>query len=251
MGSWDDGNSHWKSMDEFNTFLTKRNQVPEQHYGIFEKDISICRFFDDKKGEGILADIMAKNTETGMGNVCIPNTDIQLVNYSYCPKCGKIYTQQMLKDYYNKPVVRPGNNLRYALRKETRVVCSDCGEAFLPTLIIVDGSPKNSVQYLCRNQVIDAIEVYMGETYSDQVLTKNKKNFQIRGDGLVSCANDLMISKLEKRPALITNFLQYTPPSLMLNFIDQKNIENNDVIFGSWQKKPSREYEESLTRAYA
>jgi len=246
MGGWMDGNSQWKNLDEFSTFITKRNAIPEQHYGIFEKDISVCRFFDDKKGEGILADIMARNTETGMGNVCIPNTDIKLVNYSYCPACGKIYTQQMLKDYYSKPVVRPGTNLWHALRKETRVVCSDCGTAFLPTLIIVDGSPKNSVQYLCRNQVIDAIEVYMGDTYSEQVLTKNKNNYRVREDGLVSCANDLMISKLEKRPALITNFIQYTPPPMILNFIDQKNIENNDVIFGSWQKKTSRGYEERM-----
>ena len=250
LGGWNDGNSQWKTIDEFSTFLTKRNAVPEQHYGIFEKDVSVCRFFDDKKGEGILADIMAKNTETGMGNVCIPNTDIKLVNYSYCPTCGKIFTQQMLKDYYNKPVVRPGNNLRYALRKETRVVCDDCGTAFLPTLIIVDGSPKNSVQYLCRNQVIDAIELYMGDTYHEQVLTRNKKNIRSRGDGMVGCANDLMISKLEKRPALITNFIQYTPPPMILNFIDQKNIENNDIVFDSWQKRQSRDYEERMLRVY-
>jgi predicted metal-dependent hydrolase len=59
-----------------------------------------------------------------------------------------------------------------------------------------------------------------------------------------------MISKLEGRPALITNFIQYTPPPLILNFIDQKNIEKNDIVFDSWQKKPSKEYEESLTRVY-
>ena len=252
MGGWNDGNAYWKNMDEFGTYLTQRNKLPEAHYGMFEKDISVCRFFDDKKGEGILADIMAKNTETGMGNVSIPNTNIKLVNYSYCPTCGKIYTQQDLKDYYNKPVVRPGNNLRYTLRKETRVICADCGTAFLPTLIIVDGSPKNSVQYLCRMQVVDAIEVYMGETYSEQVLTKNTKNIRRRGrDGLVACANDLMISKLEKRPALITNFIQYTPPPMILNFIDQKNVECNDVVFDSWMPKPTKETEARLTRIFS
>jgi hypothetical protein len=240
----------WKSIDDFNAFLTKRNEAPEHHYGIFDKDVSVCRFFEDKKGESILADIMLKNTKTGMGNVCIPNTNIKLINYSYCPKCGRIYTQQALKDYYNKPVVRPGKNLRHALRKETRVVCNDCGTVFLPTLIIVDETPKNSVQYLCRNQVIDAIEVYMEDTYSEQVLTRNKNNFRSREDGLVSCANDLLISKLEEKPTLITNFIQYTPPPLILNFIDQKNIENDDVVFGIWQKKPSPEYEEHMRRVY-
>jgi hypothetical protein len=209
--------NNWKSIDEFQDYLTKRDHAPEKHYGIFEKDISVCRFFDDKKGEGILADIMEKNTETGMGNVVIPNTNIQLVNYSYCPNCGKIYSQQALKNYYNKPVVRTGNNLRHTLRKETRVICSDCGTAFLPTLIIVDGSPKNTVQYLCRMQIIDAIEVYMQETYHENVLTQNKKNLRCREDGMVACANDLVISKLEKKPTLIVNFIQYTPPPFILN----------------------------------
>jgi hypothetical protein len=242
--------NNWKSIDEFQDYLTKRDHAPEKHYGMFEKDISVCRFFDDKKGESILADIMAKNTETRMGNVAIPNTDIQLVNYSYCPNCGKIYSQQALKDYYNKPVVRPGNNLRHTLRKETRVICSDCGTAFLPTLIIVDGSPKNTVQYLCRMQIVDAIEVYMQETYHENVLTNNRRNLRRRGDGMVACANDLLISKLEKMPTLIVNFIQYTPPPFILNFIDQTNIEKNDVVFDIWQKRRTPDDEERLLRVY-
>ena len=77
------GHRAWKSIDEFADFIAQRSidSVPES-YGIFDKDISVLKFFNDKKGEGILADIMAWNTETGMGNVSIPNTNIQLVNYS-------------------------------------------------------------------------------------------------------------------------------------------------------------------------
>jgi hypothetical protein len=240
----------WESIDAFNDYLTKKSQVPEPHYGYFDKDISVCRFFNDKRGEGILSDIMAKNAETGMGNVRIPNTHIQLINYSYCPSCGKIYTQQMLKDYYNRPVVRSGNNLRYTLRKETRVVCSDCGMIFLPTLVIVDGSPKNSVQYLCRMQVVDAIETYMEKTYQEKVLTKNKKNIRYRKDGMVACANDLIISNLEEKQTLIVNFIQYTPAPLILNFIEQTNIEKDDVVFDNWQNKPTKENEELMLRVY-
>jgi hypothetical protein len=38
---------------------------------------------------------------------------------------------------------------------------------------------------------------------------------------------------------------------MILNFIEQKNIENDDVIFGSWQKKPTRDYEERMLRVYS
>jgi len=191
---------------------------------------------------------MAKNTETGMGNVCIPNTNIKLVNYSYCPTCHEIYTQKDLKEYYAKPVVRPGSNYREAFRKETRVVCRHCHTPFLPTLIIVDSSPKNTVQYLCRNQVIDAIEVYMDTEYHESVLTKNRKNYRVREDNLVGLLNDLEIHKLENKPALISNFLQYTPPPLMLSFIDGENTAKGDVVFGNWQKKTTPEMEREYLR---
>ena len=182
-----------------------------------------------------------------MGNVCILNTNIKLVNYSYCPNCRETFTQKELSDYYMNPVVRPGMNLRETFRKETRVICKHCQTPFLPTLIIVDGSPKNAVQYLCRMQVIDAVEVYMDAEYHEPVLTKNRKNLRIREDNLVGCLNDLEIHKMEKKPALISNFLQYTPLPLMLNFIEGKNIVQGDVIFDNWQKRTTQEME----RAYS
>jgi hypothetical protein len=96
-------------------------------------------------------------------------------------------------------------------------------------------------------QVIDAIEIYMEEEYRESVLTKNKKNVRSRNDGLIACANDLMISKMEKKPTLITNFIQYSPPPLILNFIEETNIENGDVVFDTWTKRPTRESEALLT----
>jgi len=142
-------------------------------------------------------------------------------------------------------------NYRDTFRKETRVICKHCQTPFLPTLIIVDGSPKNSVQYLCRMQVIDAVEVYMDDEYHEPVLTKNKKNFRIRQeDNLVGCLNDLEIHKLEKKPALISNFLQYTPPPLMLSFIEGENIVKGDVVFDNWQRRTSPEMEQAYTRIH-
>jgi len=230
----------WKSLKDFNTFLTARNAVSEKQYGIFDKDIAVCRFFDDKKGENILSDIMTKNTETGMGNVCIPNTNIKLINYSYCPECGKVHSYKDLQNYYSNPVLRTRQCLNYAFRKETRVICNDCGTPFIPTLIIADGTPKNSVQFLCRTQTVDAIEVFMDEEYHEQVLTRNRRNIKYREDGARACTNDLMISKLAGKPALISNFIQYSPPPMILNFINQTNMEKGDVLYGFWEKAKER-----------
>jgi hypothetical protein len=90
----------------------------------------------------------------------------------------------------------------------------------------------------------------MEETYHEKVLTKNTKNIRSREDGMVACMNDLVISKLENKPTLITNFIQYTPPPLILNFIDQTNIEKNDVVFDIWQKRNTPGYEERMLRIY-
>jgi hypothetical protein len=100
-------------------------------------------------------------------------------------------------------------------------------------------------------QVIDAVEVFMEETYGEKVLTKNKKNLRCREDGMVACANDLEISKLEKKQTLIVNFIQYTPLPFILNFIDQTNIEKDDVVFDNWRKRRTLEDEERLIRVYS
>jgi len=73
-----------KSLADFEAYLIKRSP-PEEAYGMFSADVTMCRFFETKNGENILADIEQKNAEQGMGNLQIPNTNIRLINYSVCP----------------------------------------------------------------------------------------------------------------------------------------------------------------------
>ena len=51
------------SIEDFESFLTKRKFEPEEVYGThsFQKAATMCRFFDSKEGETILADIERKN----------------------------------------------------------------------------------------------------------------------------------------------------------------------------------------------
>jgi hypothetical protein len=67
-------------IEEFEKYLLERHQ-PEKPYGIFDKDITMCRFFDSKDGDKILEDIKLKNEVENMGNLHIPNTNNQLINY--------------------------------------------------------------------------------------------------------------------------------------------------------------------------
>jgi hypothetical protein len=76
------------SMDDFEHYLTARRE-PEEPYGIFDKDVSMCHFFADKDGEKMPADIERRNEAEGMGNAAIPNTNIRLINYSVCPQCRR------------------------------------------------------------------------------------------------------------------------------------------------------------------
>jgi hypothetical protein len=55
----------------------------------------------------------------------------------------------------------------------------------------------------------------------------------------------------EKKQTLIVNFIQYTPPPFILNFIDQTNIEKDDIVFDNWQKRRTLEDEEGLIRVYS
>jgi len=96
-------------------------------------------------------------------------------------------------------------------------------------------------------QVIDSIENFMDSEYHEAVLTRSRENVRSREDGLIACANDLAISKLEKKPTLITNFIQYSPPPLILNFIEGTNVEKGDVVFDNWTKRPTKESEALLT----
>jgi hypothetical protein len=228
--------SAFKDIEEFTTFLTKRGKV-EEYYGPFH-DITMCRFFESENNGNLLADIEQKNKEQGMGNFQIPNTNIKLINYSICPKCGHVFSFKELTDYYANPKTDTTfKNRAEQYREDTRVFCHECSTCFLPALVIVDGTPKNEVQFLCRTQTVNAIEEFYRNKGKD-VLSKKKENVMIReaeGKTLRAIRNDVSLKQLSAKPALVSNLLQYTPANLALNLIDGSNYQKGDVLFGAWQ----------------
>jgi hypothetical protein len=136
-------------------------------------------------------------------------------------------------DYYRNPKPDTAFSSRgIQLRDDTRVCCSECGDYFLPALVIVDGTPKNEVQFLCKTQTVEAIEkFFLGK--GQNVLSKKRKNI-LRGNGFITIRNDVELKQLEPKPALMSNLLQYTPANLLPNLIDGSNVEKGDTLFGKW-----------------
>jgi len=226
--------------ENFEDYLLNRKFEPEKPYGLFNKDIEVCRFFESgfgsSRNENILSEIKSKNEKEGYGNVKIPNTNITLINYSFCPKCKKIYSFNDLKNYYLNPKVDTNfKNRIMQYREDTRVCCNVCDTYFLPSLIISDGTPKNEVQFLCRVQTMNAIERYFLEN-NIKVLTRKKENAIQKGE-LKGIKNDIYLKDLEKKPTLISNMLQYTPVKLIMNLIDGTNVEKGDILFNEWKWK--------------
>ena len=223
----------FRNIEEFESFLTKRKFTPEEIYypHSFDKEITMCRFFESKNSEEILAEIERKNREQNMGNIAIPNTNIKLINYSICPKCKTVFSFKDLMDYYKNPKQDSiFKNRGQQLREDTRISCYECNEYFLPALVISGGTPINEVQLLCRMQTVEAIERFFADK-GQLILSRNKKNIA-KGPGFITIRNDVPLQQLESKPALISNILQYTPINLMPNLIDGTNIEKGDVLFG-------------------
>jgi hypothetical protein len=226
-----------RMIKDFEKFLTERKFQAEKPYGLFDKDVAVSRFFDGKDNEPLLKKIRQKNKKQGMGNITIPNTSIELLNYSICPKCGEVFSFAELLDYYKNPV--PDKHFKSKAeqyREDTRVCCPKCKTYFLPDLLIIDGTPKNETQFLCRVQTIHAIESFY-KSQQQKVLTQNGVNI-LSKDNHRAIRNDACLADLEQKPTLIVNLLQYTPPNLMPNLIDGSNIEKGDVIFGQWFPNP-------------
>ena len=224
-------------LEKFEKLLTSRLETKEGPYGMFEADVTMCRFFGTDGAEELLADIEQKNREQGMGNYKIPGTDITLINYSICPKCGAVFSFRDLMKYYGKP--KPDatfKNGREQYRNDTRVYCHACGTYFLPALIIADGTPRNELQFLCRMQTVGAIEKFYAEK-GKAVLTKDPANI-IRFDNGAGgknayVVNDILLEDLQEKPTLISNIIQYTPANLALNMLEGTNAEKKDALFGS------------------
>jgi hypothetical protein len=261
--------SGFDGIEEFEKYLLDRHQ-PETPYGIRDKDITMCRFFDSKAGDKILEDIRAKNEVEGMGNIRIPNTNIQLINYSLCPKCGHVFSFKDISDYYLNPRPDPMfKNKMQQYREDARVFCNECKTYFLPALVIVDGTPKNEVQFLCRIQTMNAIENYYNKkgikvlskrdgnlikkeensitktvqkvehSFIDRLFSKNlsdKKTTEKITQKIISgIKNDVLLKEMEEKPTLISNIIQYTPTNIVLNLIEGNNVKNGDLLFGLLQ----------------
>jgi hypothetical protein len=157
--SLDGSVNSFENIEAFEKYLLKHEFVPEEPYGIFDKDISVCRFFDSGKNENLLEDIKRKNEEQGYGNIKIPNTNITLINYSFCSTCKTIFSFKEVIDYYKNP--KPDQRYKSKVcqhREDTRVYCNNCGAYFLPSLIysrfmgkVTVLSPLHSGKYLIAN----------------------------------------------------------------------------------------------------
>ncbi|MCL2193678.1 MAG: hypothetical protein FWB78_09815 [Treponema sp.] len=234
-------------------YLSIRFEKSEELYGRFGERVFMRRFFDEKGSDEVLADIEQKNREQGMGNYKIPNTNISLINYSLCPKCNTVFSFKDLKEYYAKPKPDPvfkNNNEQF--RNDTRVYCYGCQTYFLPSLVIVDGTPKNEVQYLCRMQTVEAIEKFYAKK-GRKVLTTTQRNvvrFEkgsrflgklLHTNGVITTTatsnraailNDVLLDEMQERPSLISNLIQYTPADLAINMLEGTNVEKGDYLFG-------------------
>jgi hypothetical protein len=140
-------------------------------------------------------------------------------------------------NYYKNP--KPDvvfKNRASQCRRDTRVCCAQCDTFFIPSLIIADSIPRNEVQFLCRLQTINAVEDFYANTWNRKnVLTRNKCN-RLQYGVFRAIRNDVYLRDLEPRPTLIANMLQYTPMSLMLNFINGTNVEKGDILFNQWRQ---------------
>ena len=230
----------FNNIEEFTAFLTKRHQTEEVYgYDFSSQVLTMCRFFELKNNENILADIEQRNKEQNMGNFQIPNTNIKLINFSICPKCGHIFSFKELIDYYADPM--PDSTFKdraKQYREDTRVFCYECETYFLPALVIVDGTPQNEVQFLCRVQTTHAIEEFY-RNMGKNVLSTKRENILEReesgGKTVKAIRNDVLLKEMSAKPTLISNLLQYTPANLALSLIDGSNLQKGDVLFGAWQ----------------
>ena len=225
----------FKNIEAVETYLVKRKFPIEKHYGIFDNDVEVDRlsYSGTIDGEKILSEIKKKNEDNGFGNTKIPNTNITLINFSFCPKCKTIYSFNDVTNYYNNPKTDTTYKSRaMQFREDTRICCNVCDTYFLPTLIISDGTPKNEVQFLCRCQTINAIEEHFLKD-NIKVLTRKKENI-VEKEGIRGIKNDVYLKDLEKTPTLITNMLQYTPVKLIKNLIDGTNVKKGDFLFNGW-----------------
>lgn len=102
----------------------------------------------------------------------------------------------------------------------------------MPSLVILEKMPVREVQFLCRVQTVNAIELFYKNSYKKEVLTRKKEN-KGEKDGKKYIFNDVLMTELAEKPSLISSLLQYSPMPLQLNFINGENVKKKDFLFGS------------------
>ncbi|MEM7184810.1 MAG: hypothetical protein AAF518_28200 [Spirochaetota bacterium] len=227
-------------LESFQRYVVELAQVaPAKRIGLHIGDAVEINFSKDAKGNEILDTIRKQNKKNNFGNIKIPNTDIEFINYSYCPNCSTIYNFKELLQYYDKP--KPNDKFKdqnEQLRFDTSVHCKVCATIFLPTLVIVDENPLSEVQFLCRMQTIEAIESFFYKKRRKRVLSRNPDNL-VEIEEKKYVLNDVLLKDLAAKPALIMNLLQYSPIDFRLRMIEGTNVEAKDYLFGPVRHYPA------------
>ncbi len=215
------------SIEELHEYLANDDENVLKYRGLFTKEAKVVSFFGDTKSGEILNEIKAKNAAEGLKPMSFG--EINLINFSYCPNCNLAYSWNELNEYYSKPFIPEGKTTIEIMRKDTRVKCRQCGDFYLPALLIETESPCAEVQYLCRIQLVDAIEDYMERP----VLSKKKSNliFKPNSRKLEGIKQDITINDLADDKTLVTNLIQYTPYPQTLRMVNG-DYENMYVLGG-------------------
>ncbi|MCJ8345180.1 hypothetical protein MJH12_06550 [bacterium] len=194
-----------ESIESLQDYLKVQEMRIEESWGMFAKEAHIVSFFDHQNGEKVLSEIKSINQKEGLEPIKIG--DLTLSNFSQCPDCEKLYSWQDLNAYYRDPFVPEGFSLDVILREDTRVLCKVCETFFMPSLILETKVPSSEFQFLCRSQVIHAIERFMPRP----VLTQVQKNLILEEKKVVAIRLDICLDDLSSDLSLLCNFLQYTP----------------------------------------
>jgi hypothetical protein len=184
-----------------------------------------------------------------MGNVKIPGTSIEIINYSPCPKCGEVHSFADVFAYYSNPVPDPEHfaSRSEQYQRDTRVRCKACQSYFFPALVVVDGDPTNECQMICRSQTIREVTVFMRQEVRQEVLWMKDENILedvVDGMKVRAWRNDVDSAILKRKPALLTNMLSYTPSTLMIDFLSRKNLVEKQPLYDAWMP------EKAIQRAY-
>ena len=253
--------------EDFEWYLTEASLPAEPVYGFSNADTPARRFFETHDGGRILRDITAKNKADGLGIGRMPNSAIQFINFSVCPKCDRAFSFKELAYYYGHPRQDPSCKTPVdQIREDTRMYCSACKLYFIPSLLVVGRKVEREVQGMSRLQTLYFIEQHFAQQGA-RVLSSNEANFvrkdkfhtkimpketasvQVFLSGIADCTetpavskalvkgilNDVFLKELEEKPGLICNLLYYTPPALIPNLIEGTNVAFNDAVFGIWQ----------------